>query len=78
MVEDRLTKAVLLRLEELGLPPSLIDLDGFRESFFFRQWVMFVRDGDKVANVHLVQPRPDTKLANRGNPDIRPTQGTGA
>ena len=57
MVRDRLTEKVLRRFKELGLPPSLVDLDGFREGFLFQQWVMFVRDGDDVANVHLIQPQ---------------------
>jgi hypothetical protein len=57
MVKDRLRKEVLRRLNELGLPPSVIDLGEFRDNFFSRGWVMFVRDRDDVANVHLVQPR---------------------
>ena len=61
MVQDRLTKAVLRRLKELGLPPSLIELGEFRDSFFFHQWVMFVRDGDKIVDVHLVQPQQGIK-----------------
>ncbi len=56
MVQDYLTEAVLCRLRELDLPPSLIDLEEFRDHFFKDQWVMFVRDRDKVADVHLVQP----------------------
>jgi hypothetical protein len=58
MIQDRLTKAVLRRFKELGLPPSVLEMGDFRESFYSRRWVMFVRDGDKAANVHLVQPRP--------------------
>ncbi len=61
MVQDRLTQAVMLRLQELGLPLCLMDLDQFRENFFFHGWVMFVRDGDSVADVHLVQPHPHAK-----------------
>ncbi len=57
MVQDRLIKAVLRRFKELGLPPSLIELDEFRDHFLLHGWVMFVRDGDAVANVHLVQPQ---------------------
>ena len=71
MVEDRLTKAVLRRLKELGLPPSLIDLDGFRDSFFFHRWVMFVRDGDDIANVHLIQPQQGIKSLSRESTDTR-------
>ena len=59
MLEDRLTQALLRRFEELGLPPSLMDFGQFRENFFEHRWVMFVRDGDSVANVHLVQPPPE-------------------
>ncbi len=58
MVQDRLSEAVLCRLRELGLPASLIELGNFHENFFRRGWVMFVRDGDQTADVHLVQPRP--------------------
>jgi hypothetical protein len=57
MAQDRLHNAVMRRLKELGLPPSLMDLAEFRHRFFFEGWVMFVRDGDQVANVHLVQPQ---------------------
>lgn len=65
MVQDRLTEAVLRRLKELGLPPSLLELGEFRESFLFQRWVMFVREGDDVANVHLVEPRQDLRRARR-------------
>ena len=61
---DRLTKTVVSRLRELGLPPTLIDLDGFRDNFFLNRWVMIVRDGDEVADVLLVQPRR-RKLSSR-------------
>ncbi len=69
MVQDRLTKAVVGRLKELGLPLSLIDLGEFREQFFVRRWVMFVRDGDKIADVHLIEPRrpPDSLGRTRTN-----------
>ena len=56
MAQDRLTKAVQRRFEELGLPSSVMEFGEFREHFFRQRWVMFVRDGDMVANVHLVQP----------------------
>ncbi len=58
MVQDRLTKAVLRRFKELGLPPSLMDLGQFREHFFSHGWLMYVRDGDEVADVHLVEQNP--------------------
>ncbi len=57
MAQDVLTKTVLRRLRELDLPASLLDIEEFRDNFFLHQWVMLVRDGDKLANVHLVQPR---------------------
>ncbi len=56
MAKDRLTKTVERRLKQLGLPPSLVDFDEFRDKFFLHQWVMLVRDGDEVAHVHLFQP----------------------
>jgi len=65
MVQDRLTKSVLRRLSELGLPPSLIDVGDFRDYFFHHRWIMFVRDGDEIANVHLVQPQASKKALNR-------------
>jgi hypothetical protein len=65
MAQDRLTNAVLRRLAELGLPSSLIELDEFHDRFFLRRWVMFVRDGDEVANVHLVQPQACSKQQSR-------------
>jgi hypothetical protein len=65
MVDDRLNKAVMRRLQELGLPTFLIDLSEFRDNFFFRRWVMFVRDGDQIADVHLVRPRPGGKSRKR-------------
>jgi len=57
MLQDRLNEALLRRLEELGLPPSVLEFGEFRQNFLEHRWVMFVRDGDSVANVHLVQPR---------------------
>ncbi len=71
MVHDRLTKIVLHRLGELGLPSSLIELGEFRDNFFFHRWVMFVRDGDDVANVHLVQPREDARASSRNRAQTR-------
>ncbi len=65
MVADRLTKTVLRRFRELGLPPSLIDVDEFRDRFLLQGWVMFVRDGDDDADVHLVQPRRRKDSPNR-------------
>jgi hypothetical protein len=71
MVQDRLTEAVLSRFKELGLPPSLIDVGGFRDNFLFRQWVMFTRDGDETADVHLIQPwqaaKPKVRKPARAN-----------
>ena len=58
MVQDRLNQAVRRRFKELGLPSSLIELDGFRDHFLFHQWVMVVRDRDNMADVHLIEPRP--------------------
>jgi hypothetical protein len=52
---------VLRRLKELGLPQCLIEIGEFRDNFFSRGWVMFVRDGDHVADVHLVQPGSQTR-----------------
>ncbi len=65
MVQDRLTRAVRRRLRELGLPPSLLELSEFHEKFFLRRWVMFVRDGDEEANVHLIQPQKTMKGLRR-------------
>ena len=59
-LQNRLTKEVQQRLEELGLPPEVTELDGFRENFFLRSWVMLVRDHDDVADVHLIEP-PDAE-----------------
>ena len=67
MVQDRLTKAVARRLQELGLPLSLIDVDEFREHFFLRRWVMFVRDDDKIADVHLIEPQQHVNSLSRRN-----------
>jgi hypothetical protein len=61
MVKDQLIKAVERRLKELGLPQSLMGLGDFGDKFLGQQWVMFVRDHDKLANVHLVQPQPGAK-----------------
>lgn len=62
MLQDRLQKAVRRRLMELGLDPSLMDLDNFRENLLRHQWVMVVRDGDAEADVHLYQPPPGKQL----------------
>lgn len=75
MTQERLNKVVVRRLQELGLPPALIDVDVFRDKFLFHQWVMYVRDGDEVVNVHLVQPQePSRELlkAPRKNSRKRP------
>jgi hypothetical protein len=65
MVQDRLNRAVMSRLQELGLPQSLIEFDEFRDRFFRDRWVMFVRDRDKIADVHLVEPHPRPKSFRR-------------
>jgi hypothetical protein len=65
MVQDHLNTAVLQRLQELGLPPSLIDIVEFRDNFIFNHWVMFVRDRDKIADVHLIQPQKHRKSLRR-------------
>lgn len=57
MTQDALIKAVARRLKHLGLPPALLDIPEFRDNFLFRGWVMFVRNGDQAADVHLVQPK---------------------
>ena len=73
MGQDVLNKVVLCRFKELGLPPSLMEIDEFRENFCFRGWVMFVRDGDQVVDVHLVQPQQGIKLSRCGA--VNPSQG---
>ncbi len=71
MVQDRLTKALVRRLQELGLPQSLINIDEFRDRFLTHGWVMFVRDGDDVVNVHLVQPGHGVKPPRGKTTDTR-------
>ena len=71
MLRDGLTKTVLRRIEELGLPPALIELGQFRDHFFQDGWVMFVRDHDKIANVHLIQPRRGVKPLRSPNPRVK-------
>ncbi len=56
MVEDRLISAALTRMQELGLPLSLIDFGEFREDFFRRGWVMLVRDKGNLTEVDLFHP----------------------
>ena len=65
MVKDYLNEALLRRLEELGLPPSLIEVGDFREKFFLGRWVMFVRDRDQITDVHLVEPNRKIKSSIR-------------
>jgi hypothetical protein len=65
MVQDHLNVAVMQRLQELGLPSSLIDIAGFRDKFICHHWVMFVRDCDKIVDVHLVQPQQPRKSLRR-------------
>jgi hypothetical protein len=65
MGSDVLNKKVLGRLEELGLPDCLADIEEFRDKFIDHQWVMFVRDSDKIANVHLVQPQQGKRASKR-------------
>ncbi len=71
MAQTRLTKAVMRRLKELGLPTSLADLDGFREKFLLQGWVMVVRDGDNSADVHLLQPQKDLPALRRERANAR-------
>jgi hypothetical protein len=56
MVHDRLNQAVLRRLQELGLPRELMQIQQFRDRLFQQGWVMFVRDQDAAADVHLFEP----------------------
>jgi hypothetical protein len=65
MVQDRLNKALLRRLKELGLPSALLDFDEFRDRFFFQHWVMYVRDSNDVVDVHLVEPQTASKSSGR-------------
>jgi hypothetical protein len=58
MAPDVLYKKALRRLKELHLPAGLADIEEFRDKFFLRQWVMFVRDSDQIVDVHLVEPQP--------------------
>jgi hypothetical protein len=37
----------------------------FRDNFLFNHWVMFVRDRDKIADVHLIQPQKHRKSLRR-------------
>ena len=73
MVQDRLTKAVLRRLKELDLPACLLEVEEFRDKFFFSGWLMMVRHGDKVANVHLIQPSPGTGPRQKSSSTKVPT-----
>ena len=77
MGQDRLTRAVRARLKELGLPPVLVELGEFHEKFFRRRWVMFVRDGDEVANVHLIEPRKRIKALRRKGANTPQAQSNG-
>jgi hypothetical protein len=63
MGPDVLTKKVQGRLKELGLPDCLADIEEFRDKFMLHRWVMFVRDSDNIANVHLVQPQKGKRAA---------------
>jgi hypothetical protein len=68
MAPDVLNKKVVRRLEELGLPACLVDIEEFRDKFFLHQWVMFVRDSDKIANVHLVEPQEGKRALGASQP----------
>ena len=75
MLQDQLTKSVLRRLQELGLPQSVLDVGDFRERFLLRHWVMLVRDGDAEADVHLIQPALQRKATRfETNPEAKPRQ----
>jgi hypothetical protein len=75
MTPDVLSKKVLSRLRELGLPACLVDIEEFRDKFFHDQWVMFVRDSDKIANVHLVEPQQGKRVLGTEHGSDQPTQG---
>ncbi len=53
---DRLNRAALNRLQELGLPPDLIDVGDFRDDFFYRGWVLLVRNRGNIVQVDLFHP----------------------
>ena len=72
MTPDVLTKKVLGRLKELDLPACLVDIEEFRDKFFHHEWVMFVRDSDKIANVHLVEPQEGNRAVGTKRGDARP------
>ncbi len=76
MVQDCLSKAVLRRLRELGLPSSLMELGEFHENFLDRGWIMFVRDGDKTADVHLVEPPARNSLNSSEQTRTRPARAS--
>lgn len=63
MGQEQITNAVMHRFEELGLPVSLLEFGNFRDNFIEEGWLMFVRNGDKIADVHLVQPRKPMQKA---------------
>ena len=75
MGQDQLTKAVVRRLKELGLPPALMELGEFRDHFFFHRCVMFVRDGDKVVDVHLIQPQQKSTREARMSESVNSKTG---
>jgi len=56
MGEDRLTKEAIDRLQELGLPLSLLDMELFRDGFLLQEWVLLVRDRGNVLEVDLYHP----------------------
>ena len=55
MGDDLSSQAALLRLQELGLPLYLMELEQFREPFV-HGWVLLVREEDNVTKVDLFHP----------------------
>ncbi len=64
MRDDHLARAALNRLQELGLPPYLIELGEFRDDFFYHGWVLLVRDQGNITHVDLFHPE-------EGKPSLR-------
>ena len=56
MREDRLSRAALIRLQELGLPLYLLDIDNVREKFLREGWVLLVHDRANLTEVDLFHP----------------------
>jgi hypothetical protein len=57
MGQEHLSEALVSRMEELGVPPMLIERVDFQDKFLAQGWVMVVRNRDNFIDIRLFHPQ---------------------